>query len=213
MLVGTILPELLKLGLDKSEAKKIFAHIRQLPTDLPSDQCWRHISKKVLDKNHPIKVHRYLHHYVYKDWDTDKSPVPVWTPEGNDIRNSNIYGLMQEKNISSYDDLYNWSITDKPAFWRKMIDLLNIQFKKPYSKILDLTDSVTSPDWLSSAQLNIVDSCFHAAADVQAITFQSEGGQISSISYRNLELLVNRIANSLIKKILKKGIMLGLICQ
>ena len=210
MLVGTILPELLKLGLDKSEAKKIFAHIRQLPTDLPSDQCWRHISKKVLDKNHPIKVHRYLHHYVYKDWDTDKSPVPVWTPEGNDIRNSNIYGLMQEKNISSYDDLYNWSITDKPAFWRKMIDLLNIQFKKPYSKILDLTDSVTSPDWLSSAQLNIVDSCFHAAADVQAITFQSEGGQISSISYRNLELLVNRIANSLIKKNIEKGDYVGI---
>ena len=163
MLVGTVLTELLKLGLDKSEANKIFDRIRQLPTDLPSDQCWRHISKKVLNKNHSIKVHRYLHHYVYQDWDTDKSPVPVWTPEENDIRNSNIYGLMQEKNISSYDDLYNWSITDKPDFWRTMIDLLNIQFKKPYSKILDLTDSVISPNWLSSAQLNIVDSCFQAA--------------------------------------------------
>ena len=126
MLVGTILPELLKLGLDQSESEKIFAQIRQLPTDLPSDQRWRHISKKVLNKNHPIKVHRYLHHYIYQDWNTDESPIPVWTPGKNDIKNSNIYRLMQEKNISSYNSLYNWSITDKPSFWRKMIDLLNI---------------------------------------------------------------------------------------
>ncbi|HIA66185.1 TPA: AMP-dependent synthetase [Candidatus Poribacteria bacterium] len=210
MLVGTILPELLKLGLDQSESEKIFAQIRQLPTDLPSDQRWRHISKKVLNKNHPIKVHRYLHHYIYQDWNTDESPIPVWTPGKNDIKNSNIYRLMQEKNISSYNSLYNWSITDKPSFWRKMIDLLNIQFKKPYSEIVDLKDGVTSPNWLSSAELNIVDSCFRAADDAQAVVFQPEGDKVSAISYRELELLVNRIANSLIKEDIKKGDYVGI---
>ena len=210
MLVRTILPELLKLGLAQSEAEKICAQIHQLPTDLPSDQRWRYLSKKVLGKNQPIEVHKYLHHYVYQDWDTTKSPIPVWTPEENDIRNSNIYRLMKEENISSYDSLYNWSITDKPAFWHKMIELLNIQFKKPYSEVLDLTDGVISPNWLSSAELNIVDSCFYAAADAQAVVFKPEGGKVTTISYGKLELLVNRVANSLIKENIEKGDYIGI---
>ena len=210
MLVKVVLPELLKLGLDQSEAKKIFDHIRRLPTGLPHDQRWRHISKKVLNKKYPIEVHRYLHHYVYQDWDTNKSPVPVWTPEENDIKNSNIYSLMRDKNIDSYDDLYNWSITNKPTFWRHMINLLNIQFKEPYSEILDSTNSVASPEWLSSGKLNIVDSCFCAADDAQAIAFQPEGGQVSSLSYKNLELLVNRVANSLTNEKIEKGDYVGI---
>ena len=56
MLVKVVLPELLKLGLDQSEAKKIFDHIRRLPTDLPHDRRWRHISKKVLNKKYPIAM-------------------------------------------------------------------------------------------------------------------------------------------------------------
>ena len=54
-----------------------------------------------------------------------------------------------------------------------------------------------SPRWLVDARLNIVESCFQAPADSLAIIHQAEGGEMKTMSVRELAELTNRVAVNL----------------
>ena len=41
------------------------------------------------------------------------NPEPAWNPSDAMIQASNIHGLMQDRQLDSYDDLYQWSITER----------------------------------------------------------------------------------------------------
>jgi len=129
----------------------------------------------------------------------------IWTPSKEEIKQTNIYDVMQSLQIKEYRDFWKWSITNRTDFWDKTIQNLGIKFDKKYTSIYDLKDGVTKPKWLPDAKLNIVDSCFLNADDATAIIYQKEGGKIEKITQKELKNLVNQIANSLIQQGLKQG--------
>ncbi len=134
----------------------------------------------------------------------------MWQPTTDFIKKTNLYKIMHQKGFKNYPDFYNWSVTDRPAFWDTTVKALDIQLKKPYSSVLDDTD-MEKPLWLKEAQMNIVDSCFTAPPDATAIKYQSENSNtISVLTYDDLHKLVNKIANSLIHNGLQKGDAIGI---
>ncbi|MCB0405961.1 MAG: AMP-binding protein, partial [Bdellovibrionales bacterium] len=70
--------------------------------------------------------------------------------------------------------------------------------KKQYETVLDLSDGVEKAHWFKGSLLNIVDSCFLATPDACAIRYQDFTGELKDVSYRELEALSNRVANSLV---------------
>lgn len=124
---------------------------------------------------------------------------PVWVPSIEQIQTTNIAALMQDLKIHTYADLHSWSIRDRAAFWDVMIQRLGIRFQEPYTQIANLSQGVEFPQWLVNAQLNIVESCFQASEDKNAIVFQSEGGSLQTWTYKQLQSLTNRVANSLVE--------------
>lgn len=124
---------------------------------------------------------------------------PVWVPSIEQIQATNIAALMQDLKIHTYADLHSWSIRDRAAFWDVMIQRLGIRFQEPYTQIVDLSQGVEFPQWLVNARLNIVESCFQVGEDKTAIVFQSEGGSLHTWTYKQLQSLTNRVANSLVK--------------
>ncbi|MEO1404703.1 MAG: acetyl-coenzyme A synthetase N-terminal domain-containing protein, partial [Cyanobacteria bacterium J06635_1] len=111
--------------------------------------------------------------------ETTSTPT-VWQPTPAQIQQANITALQRQLGLNSYDDLYQWSIRHRGEFWHRMIQRLGIQFQRPYTTILDLSNGVEQPHWLVNAQLNIVESCFLAPKDKTAIIAQQPGGPIQT---------------------------------
>jgi acetyl-CoA synthetase len=112
-------------------------------------------------------------------------------------RETNVEWLQRRAGVASYRDLHAWSVTRREEFWQIVLERLGIRFRQPWTKLLDLSQGIESPQWLVDARLNIVDSCFQAAPGSLAIVHQREGGDLQRITVGELESLANRAANGL----------------
>ena len=128
-----------------------------------------------------------------------------WKPTEKIITQSNIFKMMQINGFDNYQSFWRWSVDQKKIFWSQTIDNLNIKFKKKYKTILDFSKGVEHPQWLKGASFNIVDSCFQNDDSAIAVVYQEEDGTLQNITQKNLEKLVNRIANSLREIGIKQG--------
>lgn len=104
---------------------------------------------------------------------------------------------MEEKNFSSYEELFRWSVNERESFWDVVVRKLGIAFDTPFSRIADFSKGVESPRWFPDATLNISKSCFSHSKDSPAILYQQEGGSITTITLGELDELSNRVANGL----------------
>ena len=128
----------------------------------------------------------------------------IWKPSKTIIDQSNIHKMMLKHSFSNYQELWQWSVTEKAAFWEETIAALRIRFDKKFIKIVDLTEGVTQPNWLVNAKMNIVDSCFQQEDNATAIVY-NDADVIKKMTQKELETLVNRIANSLRASGIKEG--------
>ncbi len=136
--------------------------------------------------------------------------TPYWKPSKSVIEQSNIYKVMQKNAIDNYGDFWRWSVAEKQVFWKQTVAELGIQFHKKFDCILNTDKGVESPFWLCNSQLNIVDSCFQNEDDSIVICFQKEGGAIEKVTQKELENLVNTIANALVNAGLEQGDKIGI---
>jgi acetyl-CoA synthetase len=164
----------------------------------PPVEAWREISQGILRPEHPWALHRLLFETVFGDWDVSQGPAPAWTPTNEGIRETNVGQLMAERDCNSVAELHAWSVADRLRFWDQMIQRLEIRLAQPYTNVLDLSEGVTQPKWLSGAKLNIVESCFQAQRDKLAIEYRGEEENARRITYGDLASLSNRVANGLL---------------
>jgi len=130
--------------------------------------------------------------------DPSLGPLPTWVPSAERVEASKIGRLTADLGLGSYDELYRWSVEHRSEFWRTVIDRLGVVFDSPPDQTLDLANGPTAPRWLPGARLNITDSCFQPQDCVLAIVQGSEGAETDTyVTYGELEILVNRVANGL----------------
>ncbi len=183
---------------------------------------WELVRLQVLKPAHPIALHRALADWCFQDWDEKtQGPRPIWRMNETIRSKTNLQALMREKGFKTYDDTYNWSVTQGREFWATMVRRLDIPFKQIPSPqpspasgrggyptaatIVDLADP-TSPKWLPGAQINVADACFLADPGTTAIIHAKEGSaEIRRISYGELNGLTNHIASALVAHGCKSG--------
>jgi acetyl-CoA synthetase len=128
-----------------------------------------------------------------------------WNPSSESIRKSNLYALMQEQHATDYATIHRWSVANPVAFWERTIHALDIQLRKPYTSLLDLSHGVAHPKWLHGAELNIAESCFYKPPDTPAIITRRQDGRLETITVGQLDRLSNRVANGLQQLAIFKG--------
>ena len=198
MAIPLKLDQLIRCGLDESDASKILRRANPLLSSLPSSVCWRRITDEVLTPSHPFALHKLLHECAFSDWDSSREgPAPAWFPSDEQVQQANITGLMKELGIGFYLDFHAWSVQNRASFFELMVNRLNIRFDKHFESIVELSRGPEFPQWLEGAELNIVDSCFSAPKDMLAIVSKSEKTSISKLTYGELDSLSSRVANSL----------------
>ena len=139
----------------------------------------------------------------------------VWRPTAEYVEGSHLQRFMQLHGIATWEDLHRRSVEDVAWFTDAMLRYLDIRFEQPYSQVLDLSRGKAWPRWCVGGQMNIVDNCLdkwlgtpreHAIA----LRFESEEGQVQTLTYRELHAEVEQAAAGLRSLGLGKGDAIGL---
>jgi acetyl-CoA synthetase len=183
-------------GASADQAEAIVAEIRAIPDDTPLADVWARLTGSSLKPSVPFPAHRLVYDAVFSDWDLSLGPPPVWRPGPAEIEGSNVAVFGKKTGHPSFTELFEWSVAHRDEFWREVIDTLGIRFHGSPRVILDADDGPERAKWLPGARFNIADSCFNAPPDSDAVVYQPEGGELSRMTYDELDRLSNRVANS-----------------
>ncbi len=184
-------------GLDGDQAKLWRRQLDALTASSHTPEAvWRTITRDVLRPDDPFEAQRLMWRHVFRDWPTNRGPIPAWTPTEEEIKASNAAQLARQAGLESVGALHAWSASHRAAFWRLVIERLGVVFQTPYDSVLDCQD-VRDPHWLPAARFNIVDSCFQAAPERTALVFQREGGDLEHYTYAELRRMMFAFAAGL----------------
>ncbi len=189
------LDDLVGLGLDPREARRLAAEVNRFLGTCSSVECWRRISSALLSPAHPFPVHKLLHRTVF-DNEHDGGPAPIFVPAPDSVQETNLARIQEQLGLKSFAELHAWSVENRSGYWEMMIRHLGIRFRTPPAKILNSTSDVENARWLPGARLNIAESCFGRGAE-RAVVYQREGAPLSSLTRKGLDSMSNRVANAL----------------
>ncbi len=179
------------------------ANIKQLQASLPAIACWQKICATIPLVNTNFLLLNSLYCLIFPDW--EKTPAPAWIPSEKLRNATNITRSIKQLGLEDYEAFLRWSYQDYEIFWQYVCEQLNINFIKPYTKIIDISAGIEHPQWFPGALMNISQSCFKHDPNAIAIIYQPEHGSISELTYGQLEALSNRVANSLVSLNFKSG--------
>ena len=138
----------------------------------------------------------------------------IWEPYGAYNDKSNIKRFMDKHSIKSYEELIERSTEDIEWFWDAALKDLNVEWFKPYDKVLDLSSGFPWAKWFLEGKINIVHNCLdrHAVSkrkDDIACIWEGEDEKIKKLSYFELYEKVNMLSNALKNIGVNKGDSVG----
>jgi len=139
----------------------------------------------------------------------------MWEPTPEYLEQSRLLTLMRKHGIATYDDFYTRSIEDSEWFWEAVVrDELQLEWFRPYDRILDLSDGPEWPRWFVNGRLNYVTNAVdrHArdSGNSRAILWEGEEGSTRALTYAELQGAVNRAASQIRSLNVKKGDRVGI---
>src|SRR5687768_2055874 len=139
----------------------------------------------------------------------------VWQPTPEYIERAHLTAFMRQHGIKEFDALMSRSTVDIAWFTDAILNYLDIQFYKPYSKVVDLSEGIQFPKWCVNGKMNIVHNCvdkyqMSGLKDQIVVAWEGEEGTTKELSYKELYQEVNRCANALRLLELGKGDAIGL---
>ncbi|MFZ5652313.1 MAG: acetoacetate--CoA ligase [Bacillota bacterium] len=116
----------------------------------------------------------------------------LWMPSGERVEQANMTGFIRfvneshGKKLTSYDQLYDWSVSEIPHFWESVWKFCGIIASKPYDNVVTNLDDMLGSRWFNGARLNFAENLLRYRDDRTALIFRSESGATSRIAYREL---------------------------
>jgi len=135
----------------------------------------------------------------------------VFGPSDEFVEQTNVKRWMNKRGIKSYDELLE-KAKDLKWFWGEVSKDV-VEWYKPYQKVFEWNEPYTK--WFTGAKYNIV----HDALDKHAKTyrknkvayiFEGEPGDVRKLTYRDLYVEVNKLANGLKNIGIKRGDRVGI---
>ncbi len=130
-------------------------------------------------------------------------PQPIWTPTPERTAQTNMMRFIAVVNqthrlqLQTYDDLYDWSVSEIPSFWESVWNFADIIHSAPYTSVLE-NPVMPGATWFKNARLNFAENLLRYRDDRPALVFIQEGGQAADeLSYRDLYGQVARAAHFL----------------
>jgi acetyl-CoA synthetase len=138
----------------------------------------------------------------------------VWHPPPELIAQSNLKQFINKHRLGSYDELMRRSTTDVAWFWDAVLSDLDVQFCKPYSRVVDLSEGKLWARWCVGGEMNIVHNMLDKYAGTEidnrlAIKSETEDGTARAVTYKELRERTKKMAAALRGLGLGKGDAIG----
>ncbi|PTU73700.1 acetoacetate--CoA ligase [Pseudomonas mangrovi] len=117
---------------------------------------------------------------------------PLWTPSAERIKASRMEAFrrfVEQREglpLPDYPALHAWSISDRAAFWRAIVEFFDVRFSTPASYILREGPAMPEAHWFSGARLNLAEQLLRRRDQQPALIAISEDGCREQFSYRQL---------------------------
>jgi acetyl-CoA synthetase len=129
-------------------------------------------------------------------------PEFIWSPSPEQVEEANLTRLARRLGLEGYADLHRSSIEEPDRFWPALIEDLGLEFSEPWEQVVDTSRGNEWATWFTGGKLNLAWNCVHrwAAgefAEEDAAIWQSEDGQRTALTWRELSEEVFRLAEGL----------------
>ncbi|MFZ2445133.1 MAG: acetoacetate--CoA ligase [Syntrophobacteraceae bacterium] len=128
---------------------------------------------------------------------------PLWIPSEEWKDRANITRFIGSVNkrhglaISTYDDLYKWSVSKIPEFWAAVWDFVEIKASRAYDRVVDDLDKYPGTKWFPGARLNFAENLLRFRDDRPAFVFRREDMKSATMTYRELYDATARLSAAL----------------
>lgn len=136
---------------------------------------------------------------------------PLWIPSNARKAKANMTRFIESVNrthsakISSYDELYEWSITETADFWAVMWEFAGLKASRTYDSVIDDVQRFPGAKWFPGARLNFAENLLRFRDDHPAFIFHGEAQKSARLTYRELYETVARLAKSMRRLGIKAG--------
>ena len=89
----------------------------------------------------------------------------IWRPSPDYLHRSRLSRFMQRHGFPDYRALHERSIVDVDWFWRAALEEIGVEWARPFTRVLDVSEGIEWPHWFLGGCLNLVHTCVdkHAA--------------------------------------------------
>ena len=116
----------------------------------------------------------------------------LWTPQPERIASARVTRFRTEVNarlglnLASYEELFAWSLADRPEFWREVWRFTEVVGDGPGDPILTGGDLMPGARWFPEARLNFAENLLRGPDKAAALVFRGETGAIRRLDFAEL---------------------------
>jgi acetyl-CoA synthetase len=139
----------------------------------------------------------------------------AWHPDPAAVQNTNLARFWEKQGLGSYEALQRWALEDVGRFWEAALEDLGVEFYEDYEQIVDPSDGPEMPRWCVGGKMNaahnMLDRWMGTEAEGRdAVRYESEEGDVRTLTYGELKREVDRCAAAMRTLGLGKGDRIGL---
>jgi len=145
----------------------------------------------------------------------DGARAVIWRPTPEYVNRSRMWRFMKRHGIGTFEELLRRSNQDIAWFWDAVSQDLELEWYQPYESVVDLSRGIPWARWWTGGKFNYV----HNAVDKHvttprrnklAIIWEGEDGAVRKLTYWDVYVETNRLANALREMGVKKGDCVGI---
>ncbi|MFQ6605596.1 MAG: acetoacetate--CoA ligase [Fidelibacterota bacterium] len=107
--------------------------------------------------------------------------------------------------VPTYQDLYDWSVSQPAAFWESVWNFTKVQYSQPHDQVVDDIHKMPGARWFTGARLNFAENLLRYRDDHPALIFRGEDQVSLTLSYAQLYRDVSRCARALKRAGVRSG--------
>ncbi len=99
----------------------------------------------------------------------------IWEPSPEVLERANVVRFMRRHGFDDYREFQQRSQDDPDWFWPAAIEDMDLDFREPWSEVVDLSRGPEWATWFDGGKLNIAWNCVHRWAERTA---RGGGGRV-----------------------------------